>query len=80
MARWPTSVQLNVFAYDDFFYGDIDGDGVIDRIPPNSPGTELYLVSHKARSDASGFSSQLSQYVCSTSISISLIVIISLYH
>ncbi|TDL24794.1 glycoside hydrolase family 13/glycosyltransferase family 5 protein [Rickenella mellea] len=36
MATWPTYVQLNVFGYDDYFYGDTDGDGVLDRLPPNS--------------------------------------------
>lgn len=36
MARWPTSVELNVYGYDDFFYGDTDGDGILDRLPPNS--------------------------------------------
>ncbi|EGO18524.1 glycoside hydrolase family 13/glycosyltransferase family 5 protein [Serpula lacrymans var. lacrymans S7.9] len=36
MATWPTYVQLNVFGYDDYFYGDVDGDGVMDRLPPNS--------------------------------------------
>ncbi|KAF8334274.1 modular protein with glycoside hydrolase family 13 and glycosyltransferase family 5 domains [Cantharellus anzutake] len=36
MARWPTNIQLNVYAYDDYFYGDTDGDGVLDRLPPNS--------------------------------------------
>ncbi|KAF8843644.1 glycoside hydrolase family 13/glycosyltransferase family 5 protein [Paxillus ammoniavirescens] len=36
MASWPTFVQLNVFGYDDYYYGDVDGDGVMDRLPPNS--------------------------------------------
>lgn len=36
MASWPTYIQLNVWGYDDFFYGDADGDGVLDRLPPNS--------------------------------------------
>ena len=35
-AGWPTYLQLNVFGYDDYFYGDVDGDGVLDRLPPNS--------------------------------------------
>ncbi len=38
MARWPSNVQLNVFGYDTYFYGDTDGDGVLDRLPPNSAG------------------------------------------
>jgi alpha-1,3-glucan synthase len=36
MSSWPDYVQLNVYGYDDFFYGDTDGDGVIDRLPPNA--------------------------------------------
>ena len=32
----PTYLQLNVFGYDDYYYGDVDGDGVLDRLPPNS--------------------------------------------
>lgn len=36
MAAWPTYVQLNVWGFDDYFYGDTDADGVLDRLPPNS--------------------------------------------
>lgn len=36
MAAWPSTFQLNVFSFDDYFYGDADGDGVIDRLPVNS--------------------------------------------
>ena len=36
MASWPSYVQLNVFGYDDYFYGDTDGDGIMERLPPNS--------------------------------------------
>jgi alpha-1,3-glucan synthase len=36
MATWPSYIQLNVFGYDDYFYGDTDGDGVMDRLPPNT--------------------------------------------
>ena len=36
MSFWPSSVQLSVYGYDDFFLGDTDGDGVLDRLPPNS--------------------------------------------
>lgn len=36
MAAWPSYVQVNVWGYDDYFYGDTDGDGVMDRLPPNS--------------------------------------------
>ncbi|KII88464.1 glycosyltransferase family 5 protein [Plicaturopsis crispa FD-325 SS-3] len=36
MANWPTYVQLNVWGYDDYYYGDSDGDQVLDRLPPNT--------------------------------------------
>jgi alpha-1,3-glucan synthase len=36
MANWPAFVQLNVWGFDDFYYGDTDGDGVLDRLPPNT--------------------------------------------
>ena len=36
MSTWPTYVQLNVFGYDNYYYGDVDGDGVLDRLPPNT--------------------------------------------
>jgi len=36
MTFWPSSIQLSVYGYDDFFLGDTDGDGVLDRLPPNS--------------------------------------------
>lgn len=37
MAAWPTYMQLNIFDFsDDYFYGDTDGDGVLDRLPPNT--------------------------------------------
>lgn len=36
MTTWPTYIQLNVFGFDNYFYGDTDGDGVLDRLPPNS--------------------------------------------
>ncbi|KAF8825486.1 hypothetical protein HHX47_DHR6000210 [Lentinula edodes] len=38
MAAWPTFVQLNVWGFDvaDYYYGDTDGDGVLDRLPPNT--------------------------------------------
>lgn len=36
-SAWPSYIQLNVFdAYTDYFYGDYDGDGIIDRLPPNA--------------------------------------------
>lgn len=34
MATWPTYVQLNVFGFDNYYYGDTDGDGIMDRLPP----------------------------------------------
>lgn len=36
MATWPSYVQLNVYGNDDYFYGDTDGDGIMERLPPNS--------------------------------------------
>jgi len=36
MATWPTYVQLNIWGFDDYYYGDTDGDGVLDRLPPNT--------------------------------------------
>ncbi|CCM02383.1 uncharacterized protein FIBRA_04479 [Fibroporia radiculosa] len=36
MATWPSYVQLCVFGFDNYFYGDVDGDGVLDRLPPNT--------------------------------------------
>lgn len=36
MDRWPSLIQVNIFGFDDYFLGDADGDGVIDRLPPNS--------------------------------------------
>ncbi|EJD02308.1 modular protein with glycoside hydrolase family 13 and glycosyltransferase family 5 domains [Fomitiporia mediterranea MF3/22] len=36
MTSWPAFVQLNVYGFDDYFYGDTDGDGILDRLPPNS--------------------------------------------
>lgn len=36
MATWPTYVQLNIWGYDDYFYGDVDNDHVLDRMPPNT--------------------------------------------
>ena len=36
MASWPTYVQLSVWGFDNYYYGDVDGDGVLDRLPPNT--------------------------------------------
>lgn len=36
MAAWPASLQLNVFAYNDYFLGDYDNDGILDRLAPNA--------------------------------------------
>lgn len=32
-------VIIPVIGFDDYFYGDADGDGVMDRLPPNSLST-----------------------------------------
>lgn len=36
MGEWPTYIQINVFDFNDYFYGDTDGDGILDLLPPNS--------------------------------------------
>ena len=36
MGNWPAYVQLNVFDYNGYFYGDVDSNGVLNRLPPNS--------------------------------------------
>lgn len=36
MSAWPAEYQFNIWAFDDYFYGDADGNGVIDRLPPSS--------------------------------------------
>jgi len=36
MDGWPSSIQFNIYDFDDYFYGDADGDGVLDRLPPTS--------------------------------------------
>jgi alpha-1,3-glucan synthase len=45
MASWPTYMQLNVFAFNDYFYGDADGDGVLDRLPPNTVAPNYVNIS-----------------------------------
>lgn len=45
MTTWPSYVELNVWAYDDYFYGDIDGDGVLDRLPPISAAPNFINLS-----------------------------------
>jgi alpha-1,3-glucan synthase len=45
MATWPAHIQLNVYGYDDFFYGDTDADGIIDRLPPNAQSPNYLNIS-----------------------------------
>jgi len=45
MASWPTYMQLNIWGFDDYFYGDADGDGVLDRLPPNSVAPNYLNIS-----------------------------------
>jgi len=45
--RWPSYVQLNVYGFDDFFFGDADGDGVLDRLPPNSLSESFAIHSRR---------------------------------
>jgi len=45
MATWPTYMQLNVWGFDNYYYGDADGDGVLDRLPPNSVAANYLNIS-----------------------------------
>ncbi|KAJ3771934.1 hypothetical protein FB446DRAFT_801885 [Lentinula raphanica] len=36
MYYWPTCCWVNVWGQDSYFYSDTDGDGVLDRLTPNS--------------------------------------------
>ncbi len=45
MASWPTYLQLNVFGYDNFYYGDVDSDGILDRLPPNTAAPNYLNIS-----------------------------------
>jgi len=45
MSAWPAYIQLNVWAYDDYYYGDTDGDGIIDRLPPNAQSPNFLNMS-----------------------------------
>nr|KIR88547.1 alpha-1,3-glucan synthase [Cryptococcus tetragattii IND107] len=44
-SAWPAYIQLNVWAFDDYFYGDVDGDGVIDRLAPNAQSANYLNMS-----------------------------------
>ncbi|KAI0748206.1 glycoside hydrolase family 13 and glycosyltransferase family 5 domain-containing protein [Daedaleopsis nitida] len=45
MDSWPTYLQLNVFGYDNYFYGDVDSDGVLDRLPPDTNAPNYLNIS-----------------------------------
>jgi len=45
MAQWPTYFQINTFDFNDFYYGDTDGDGILDRLPPNNVAPNYLNVS-----------------------------------
>ncbi|KAJ7063334.1 modular protein with glycoside hydrolase family 13 and glycosyltransferase family 5 domains [Mycena amicta] len=45
MASWPAFVQLNVWGFDDYYYGDTDGDGILDRLPPNTAAPNFLNMS-----------------------------------
>ncbi|BEJ00050.1 hypothetical protein CcaverHIS631_0410920 [Cutaneotrichosporon cavernicola] len=49
MSAWPAQYQLNIWAFDDYFYGDADGNGVIDRLPPSSLTPNFLNVSFPPR-------------------------------
>ncbi|KAK5655969.1 hypothetical protein OQA88_5107 [Cercophora sp. LCS_1] len=51
MDEWPTQFQLNVWGMNPdkkpdsgFVYGDVDGDGVLDRMPPSSLASNMLNV------------------------------------
>ncbi|KAL1410802.1 hypothetical protein Q8F55_001744 [Vanrija albida] len=35
-STWPNLFHINIWKFDDYYYGDADNDGVLDRYPPNS--------------------------------------------
>ena len=45
MAQWPTYFLINIFGTNDYYYGDTDADGVLDRLPPNSVAPNYLNVS-----------------------------------
>ncbi|KAH9946048.1 glycoside hydrolase family 13 and glycosyltransferase family 5 protein [Epithele typhae] len=45
MASWPTYMQINVFGFDNYYYGDLDYDGVLDRLPPNTAAPNYLNIS-----------------------------------
>jgi hypothetical protein len=49
MGEWPLSFQLNVFDYDDYFYGDGRSEGLIQRLPPNAVGEFLDMPPRVSR-------------------------------
>lgn len=51
MAAWPSFVQLNVWGINvlDYYYGDTDGDGVLDRLPPNTESPNYCNMSAPVR-------------------------------
>lgn len=55
MDRWPSLIQINIFGFDDYFLGDADGDGVMDRLPPNSLAAN-YFNSSSSQSGINGSS------------------------
>lgn len=53
MAEWPTNVQANVWGINpdgqvdlEWVFGDVDGNNVLDRLPPNSLSSSFINVSH----------------------------------
>lgn len=52
MYEWPAQIQANIWGMNPdgksdqtFIYGDIDGDGVLDRLPPNSLSDNVFNMS-----------------------------------
>ncbi|KAE9389512.1 hypothetical protein BT96DRAFT_834781, partial [Gymnopus androsaceus JB14] len=46
MYYWATYFQVHVWdESDDFYYGNVDSDGVLDRLPPNTEATNYLNMS-----------------------------------
>lgn len=49
ITTWPNHFQLTTFTtHDDVVYGDVDGDGALDVLPPNTQALNYLNLSHPA--------------------------------
>jgi alpha-1,3-glucan synthase len=62
LTEWPAQAQINVWGMnpdgkpdEGFLYGDIDGDSVLDRLPPSSLSTVLINITHSPPSPYLGW-------------------------